>query len=519
MPSPWFSGLLCFSFTKMAASENDAAQSTKNIGSASDEPKNRSQSADYEVEEATNYSEEQNDEQNSEDEEDSVGYSSPREAEEETAQTDRTKVTSKYGKGPHGAQKRKGPHGTLSRTKRKAKMPAKSGRNKKRRRSFSSTASSSESSSSSHSDSSDTDSSSTGEENNTWQMTKSEDLNAWKLPKKLAKTFAKNLNEHFTDEDINANILEENTVAKNIPQIPQLDSIMETYLGNNKMGYVAVNDKALSKITSKIRNITGPLSRVWKLCHKKKSTLRTKSIRKRMDQSMILISQAMQALTFHRRRTVLASLARDKDRAQRWLKEKYRKHLQTSKPELFGSNFMKAVQHDAKSVELNTMQYLQNQSKRPKQPFRGGSTAKQRPSRSRSHVERKRAAPMPNRGMQGKHSNKNEENTHLQHTTETSEPNKCTSPSKGDVTKLKEVTPNGRKAKTLSPTMGKIDKRPNNSGMDSRIQNPTSGKTTPKSNSKTTNIKRKTTPNCNKRGSKYVGDGRNSKSSPCQRGN
>eukprot|EP00794_Sanderia_malayensis_P004488 gene4488-5083_t len=106
-----------------------------------------------------------------------------------------------------------------------------------------------------------------------------------------------------------------------------------------------------------------------------------------MDQSMLLIAQAMQALTFHRRRAVLASLARDKDRAQRWLKEKYSKNLQTSKSELFGHNFMKAVQHDAKSVELNTMQYLQNQSKRAKQPFHGGSTAKPRTSSS-SYVER-----------------------------------------------------------------------------------------------------------------------------------
>ena len=36
-----------FSFSKMAASENDAAQSTKNIGSASDELNNRTQVADY----------------------------------------------------------------------------------------------------------------------------------------------------------------------------------------------------------------------------------------------------------------------------------------------------------------------------------------------------------------------------------------------------------------------------------------------------------------------------------------
>ncbi len=95
------------------------------------------------------------------------------------------------------------------------------------------------------------------------------------------------------------------------------------------------------------------------------------------------------------------------------------KHLQTSKSELFGNSFMKAVQHDAKSVELNTIQYLQNQSKRPKQPFHGGSTARQR-TNSSSYVERSRAAPASNRGKQGNISDKNEQNTCLQHTTETS---------------------------------------------------------------------------------------------------
>eukprot|EP00794_Sanderia_malayensis_P004489 gene4489-5084_t len=251
----------------MAASENAAAENTKNIGSTSEELNNGTQSTNNEFENDYNYSEEQDNEGNSEDGEDSPGYSSLHEAEEETAQTDQTKVISKRVKGPHGTRKQKGPHGTLSHKKGKAKMPAKGGRNKKRKQPFSPTSSSSsESSSSSHSDSSGTDSSSTEEEHSTWQMTKSEDQNAWKLPKKLAKTFAKNLNEHFTDEDTNINILKENTVAKNIPETPQLDSIMETYLSNNKTGYVAVNDKALSKI----RNIPGPLSRVWKLVTKRK---------------------------------------------------------------------------------------------------------------------------------------------------------------------------------------------------------------------------------------------------------
>eukprot|EP00794_Sanderia_malayensis_P012627 gene12627-13917_t len=200
----------------MAARENAAAESTKNIGSASEGTNKISQYQQSELEENNNYSEKQDDVENTEDGEDSQGYSSPNKA----AESDHTKVTSKYHKGPHGTLKRKGRHGYPSCRNRKATMPVKSRKNKKRRRvpsSASSSASSGESSASSssyNSDSSSTDLSSSEEENNTWQMTKSEDLNAWKLPKKLAKTFAKHLSEHVTDEDIKTNILEENTVAK-----------------------------------------------------------------------------------------------------------------------------------------------------------------------------------------------------------------------------------------------------------------------------------------------------------------
>ena len=149
----------------MAATENSAAGNTKNIGSASQDSNMGTQSANNEFKNDYIYSEEQDYEEKTEDGEDSPGYSSHRGAEEETAQTHRTKVTSKHLMGPHGAQKQKGPHSTFSCLKRRAKMPSKGGRDKKRSRSTSTSSSSSESSSSSRSDSSDTDSSSTEEEN------------------------------------------------------------------------------------------------------------------------------------------------------------------------------------------------------------------------------------------------------------------------------------------------------------------------------------------------------------------
>ena len=147
-------------------------------------------------------------------------------------------------------------------------------------------------------------------------MTKSEDRNSWKLPKKLAKSFSQSMKEHYTDIDLRDNILEGSPPPKNIPSTPCLDSTMETYLGEAKAPFTAVNDKALARISSKIRDVTGPLGRLWKTCHKGQVNKRKqKFIKKKLDQSMVLLAQAVSAIIFHRRRAILTSISRNKERA------------------------------------------------------------------------------------------------------------------------------------------------------------------------------------------------------------
>eukprot|EP00112_Aurelia_sp_Birch-Aquarium-sp1_P020099 Seg5098.1 transcript_id=Seg5098.1/GoldUCD/mRNA.D3Y31 product="hypothetical protein" protein_id=Seg5098.1/GoldUCD/D3Y31 len=272
-------------------------------------------------------------------------------------------------KGLHSTHtKKKGLKCTLARkkaTKRKVSTPTHSGKRKKQRRE-----SSSSQSSSSCSDSSSDSSSSSEEEDETWKMTKSEDINSWKLPKKLARPFSKNLKEHYTDAELRDNILQDRPLPKNIPPTPCLDSTMETYLGEAKVPFVAVNDKSLARISAKTRDITGPLSRVWETCHKRHvNKVKSKFIKKKLDQSMVLITQAVSTVTFHRRRTILTSIARNKERAQRWLKEKYTRQLKETTSDPFGIEFHKAVQKDARSVELSTIRYLQMQAKQKTTPF------------------------------------------------------------------------------------------------------------------------------------------------------
>ena len=93
-------------------------------------------------------------------------------------------------------------------------------------------------------------------------MTKSGEENSWKLPKDLAKSFSRNLREHYTEAEIRENILEDFPVPKNIDSTPQLDSLMETYLGETKNVYATRNDQSLARISTKIRDATGPLSQV-----------------------------------------------------------------------------------------------------------------------------------------------------------------------------------------------------------------------------------------------------------------
>ena len=129
-------------------------------------------------------------------------------------------------------------------------------------------------------------------------MTQANNLNSWKLPKPLSNTFSRDLKEHYTEEELRQNILEDCPVPKNIPQVPHVDNIMETYLSETKHGYAATNDKCLARIASKIRDIAGPLSQVWKMAHLKKTgNIRTTAVRSKLDQTMTLLAQAFSAVT------------------------------------------------------------------------------------------------------------------------------------------------------------------------------------------------------------------------------
>ena len=70
---------------------------------------------------------------------------------------------------------------------------------------------------------------------------------------------------YYTDAQIQKAVLDKEPVPSKMDKTMKLDSIMESYLREkNTPGKIASKkDKSLARISSKIRDIMGPLAKIW----------------------------------------------------------------------------------------------------------------------------------------------------------------------------------------------------------------------------------------------------------------
>ena len=85
-------------------------------------------------------------------------------------------------------------------------------------------------------------------------------------------------------------------------------------------------DLSLEKVQQKIVNVIGPLARVWKALEDIKNdptlTLSLEEVATNMDKTVLLLGQAFQAATYHRRFNALSSVMKDHRKLKETLKEK-----------------------------------------------------------------------------------------------------------------------------------------------------------------------------------------------------
>ena len=138
-------------------------------------------------------------------------------------------------------------------------------------------------------------------------------------------------------------------------------------------------DLSLEKVQQKIVNVKGPLVRVWKARENVKNdptlTLSLEEVATNMDKTVLLLGQAFQPATYHRRFNALSSVMKDHRKLKETLKEEKAGLLSGEHRMLFEDKLKhyitETVRNRQKSEEL-----VKSMSNRKLQLFHQGSPHK-----------------------------------------------------------------------------------------------------------------------------------------------
>jgi len=202
-------------------------------------------------------------------------------------------------------EKEADPEGTRSK-----KRKHKSSKNKKtkRRRKYESSSSSSISSSSS---SSSSDSETDREEKEKFHVPSKGKSFVYKLPKSLANYANDYCNSYVTEKELQESVLEASPVPANFTSVKKLDEFIREIMKEKRKNSEIAFEGVLEKAQQKAHSIMGPLSRVWveleKAVNSKKNDvgIDAEGMLKMTHQTVLLLGQTLNTLSFHCRYNVL----------------------------------------------------------------------------------------------------------------------------------------------------------------------------------------------------------------------
>ena len=136
--------------------------------------------------------------------------------------------------------------------------------------------------------------------------------------------------EHFEKyiekSDVQETILDDNPVLGNIGGPKTIDDYLKETLLEAKKSTELEQDRNLEKIQQKVLNIIGPLSKLWfgvdKIkCSGKSGRMSLEDLSTAIEQTVVLVGQCSQSITYQQRHNVLTSLLQDPRKSTSILRE------------------------------------------------------------------------------------------------------------------------------------------------------------------------------------------------------
>lgn len=250
-------------------------------------------------------------------------------------------------------------------------------RSRKRRRSPSS------SSSSSHDSASDSFSTDDERENREpklkrFKIVSEEDKSKYDLPRSMAEYANEHSECYIAEKDLKEGVLLDNPVPTNIDPVKKLDDFVRGIIKDShhsKSSHDLVEgDNVLEKIQSRVRDVMGPLSRLWSMIEKatksekQEVNLSIDDLQELVEQTVVMVGQCSNTITYHRRFAVLKNLM-GIQQAKETLREKA-SLLQKHDKQLLGEKFRSHIVEVTKSKNTTMEAFSKSKNSRRKAPFR-----------------------------------------------------------------------------------------------------------------------------------------------------
>ena len=184
-------------------------------------------------------------------------------------------------------------------------------------------------------------------------------------------------NTHFEtyvkEADLKKKILTENPVPDNLDQVKKLDDFVCDILKDKRTQKDLDMDSTFEKIQSKNACVMGPLSKLWMLVEEarrskeKQIPIDLDNIRAYTEQTVLLLGQASNYITYFRRYNILAALNCPAQQSKEMLREEV-DLLQWHDRNLFGKKFSEHLLASAKSKK-QVIEIFAEKGKKKQSPF------------------------------------------------------------------------------------------------------------------------------------------------------
>ena len=169
-----------------------------------------------------------------------------------------------------------------------------------------------------------------------------------KLPKTMANYANKYFEEYVPEDSLKEAILCQNPVPDNLDNVKKLDDFLRDILKEKHKTNEQNIENVLEKLQRKTVDVMGPLSKLWNILEGAKGAeedalqISINDLLHYVEQTVLLLGQSSNAITYHRRLNVLGSVMNSQYQVKSMLKEKA-SLLQKHDEYLFGKKFRKHI--------------------------------------------------------------------------------------------------------------------------------------------------------------------------------